>query len=95
MEAVHIDPGFLLRAVNLELTKADEAVRELNRLASIGYRNSQTGLDVALGGKEHLIKARELVEHVNIPMIEPVKRRISECIGRQDYIIWSIELSMQ
>lgn len=95
METVHIDTGFLLRAVNLELAKADEAVRELNRLATIGYRNSQTGLDVARSAKEHLMKARDLIEPVNIPMAEPAKRRISEAIGRQDYIIWSIELYLK
>ena len=94
MGTIQFTPNFVLAASNMELTKAQEAVQELNRLMSIGYMNSQTGLDVARDAKAHLVKAYELLAMVDIPEAKSMRSYIATTIGNQEIIIRRIELSL-
>lgn len=95
MTTVHVDATFILAAVNLEMTKANDATTELNRLASIGYLNSQMGLDKAGEVKAHLMKARDLLVRVNTPEAKATLTGIEANIAAQDMIIQRIEFSMK
>lgn len=94
METVQFLPNFILAAVNQEMAKADKASAELNRLMSVGYLNSQTGLDKAREVKTHLTKARDLLDRVDAPGVKQLQANISVTIRRQDLVIRRIELSL-
>lgn len=94
MSTVQISSDFVLAAIDMEMTKALNATRELVRLDSIGYSNSQTGLDVAREGKSHLVKVYELYALINDPEVKAVQSEIAEAIGKQEIIIRRIELSL-
>jgi len=91
MSTVRIDETFVLAAVNLEMTKANNATKELNYLASIGYLNSQTGLDKAEEVKEHLMKAYTLLDKVDLPNAKDTRTALAATIAAQDLIIHRIE----
>ena len=94
MGTVQIMPEFILAAVNAEMSKASKACDELNRLMSIGYLNSQTGLDVAKTAKAHLMKAYELLGMVDFPEAKATRYGIAVTMASQDLIISRIELSL-
>lgn len=94
MENVQFLPNFILAAVNMEMTKANESSVELQRLMEIGYLNSQTGLDVAKEVKAHLTKAYELLDKVDIFEAKASQLGIAVTIAQQDRIIKYIELSL-
>ena len=95
MTTVQVDTTFILAAVNLEMTKANKATNELNHLTSIGYLNSQTGLDKAEEAKVHLMKAYALLDKVNFPGTDATKDGIKSTIATQDTIIDGIKFSMK
>lgn len=90
METVHINSVLILAAANSELKKATEKTAELNRLAEIGYLNSQTGLDVATETREHLVKAYDLLARVDSLDVMHSRAGIKLAIEKQDTIIWRI-----
>lgn len=95
MTTVQVDTTFLLAATNLEMTKANKATNELNRLASVGYLNSQTGLDTAEEVKMHLAKAHALLDKIDTPETNATKAGIEATIAAQNMIIERIKFSMK
>lgn len=95
MSTVQFDATFILAAANLEMTKANIAVTELNRLATIGYLDSQTGLDKAEEVKAHLTRAYALLDKVDTPDANATKTGLAATIAAQDLIIHRIKGSMK
>lgn len=94
MTTVKFDVTFLLDIVVKELAKAEELGKELERLMSIGYLTSQTGLDKAEEMKAHLTKAYNILCEVNIPEAEPQKLYAAVTLANHDRLIEKIKLSM-
>lgn len=90
MNTVHISDTLILAAANSEMKKAAEKTAELNRLAEIGYLNSQTGLDVAIDARNHLVKAYDLLGRINTLDAMHSRAGTKLAIERQDEIIWKI-----
>lgn len=94
MTTVKFDVTFLLDIVCKELAKAEELSKELERLMSIGYLTSQTGLDVAEEMRAHLAKAYDILCAVNVPEAEPQKMYAAVTLANHDRLIKLIKLSM-
>lgn len=94
MTTVQFDATFILGAVNLEMTRANIAVTELNRLTTIGYLDSQTGLDKAEEVKTHLTRAYALLEKVDTPDAKAAKTGLAATIATQDLVIHRIKGSI-
>lgn len=94
MATVNFDPTLILAMVNLESEKVHKIEQELTRLQSIGYLNSQTGLDLAKTARQHLWKAYDLLEHLSTPEATILRRLIVDTMMVQERIIARIEVHM-
>ena len=94
MATVNFNPTLILAMVNLESERANKIQKELTRLQSIGYLNSQTGLDLAKTARQHMQKAYDLLEHLSTPEATVLRRLIVDTMLVQERIIARIEVAM-
>ena len=95
MISVQFDSLFITKAANMEMNRANKACEELTHLMTIGYLNSQTGLDKAEEAKMHLVKARDLLARIDTPEVNATRNAIDATITAQDMIIRRIKFSMK
>lgn len=95
MIEVRFDNLVIMKAANLEMTRASKACDELTHLMSVGYLNTQTGVDKAEEAKEHLTKARDLLAQVDTPEANATRAGIEATLVAQDMIIRRIKFSMK
>lgn len=95
MIEVRFDDLVIAKAANLEMNRAKKACDELNHLMSIGYLNTQTGVDKAEEAKAHLTKAHDLLARIDTPEVNATRAGIQATITAQDMVIRRIKLSMK